>query len=139
MYALPDAQDGGGGLGETVLPRSRAVADRAARPMFGFSSLPCAQGSPPVVKDAVCPPQVSCGGRLAIFHLNPYQKENPMFRLLIISLFVTGLFAAGCTTEKHGPHHRGCHRVGANRAGRNNGVLHHHYAKPQAPVEAKKK
>ena len=61
-----------------------------------------------------------------------------MFRLLIVSLFVTGLLAAGCTTEKQDLRHRGCHRVGVNRAGRNNGVLHHHYAKPQAPVDEKK-
>ena len=90
------------------------------------------------MKDAVCPPQVSCGGSVVVFHLKPYQKENPMFRLLIISLFVIGLFAAGCTTEKHDLHHRGCHRIGANRAGRNNGVHHHHYAKPQTPFEEKK-
>ena len=79
------------------------------------------------------------GALAIIFRPKPYQKENPMFRLLIISLFVTGLFAAGCTTEKHDHHHRGCHRIGANRAGRNNGVMHHHYAKPQAHVDEKTK
>ena len=62
-----------------------------------------------------------------------------MFRLLIISLFVTGLFAAGCKTEKHGHRHQGCHRVGTGHIGRNNGSIHHHYAKPQAPVDEKKK
>ena len=79
-------------------------------------------------------------GTLAvIFRLNPYQKEIPMFRLLIISLLVTGLFAAGCKTEGHNLHHRDCHRIGANRAGRNNGSLHHHYAKPLAHAEETKK
>ena len=62
-----------------------------------------------------------------------------MFRFLIISLFFIGLFVSGCKTETSGYQHRGCHRIGGNRTGRNNGVIHHHYAKPRASVEKKTK
>ena len=61
-----------------------------------------------------------------------------MFRFLIVSMFAIGLFASGCTSDKQDLHHRGCHRVGTYRAGRNNGVIHHHLAKAQQPVEEKK-
>ena len=61
-----------------------------------------------------------------------------MFRFIIVSLFAVGFFLSGCTSEKQALHHRGCHRVGANRAGHNNGIIHHHHAKPQQPVEEKK-
>ena len=62
-----------------------------------------------------------------------------MFRILIVLLFVVGLLAAGCKTERPNLSHRGCHRIGVNRARRNTGVVHHHYAKPVAPDAEKAK
>ena len=61
-----------------------------------------------------------------------------MFKMFIASLFATVLLVSGCATEQTSRHHKGCHKVGAHPAGRNNGIVHHHYAKPQAPVEEKK-
>ena len=60
-----------------------------------------------------------------------------MFRIVLASLLVVGLLAAGCTTEKPNHIHHGCHSS-AHRAGRSgNATIHHHYAKPDAQAETK--
>lgn len=61
-----------------------------------------------------------------------------MFRMFIASLFATVLLVSGCATAPTGCRHKGCHKIGARPAGRNNGITHHHYAKPQALAEEKK-
>ena len=61
-----------------------------------------------------------------------------MFRILIALLFAIGLLTSGCKTGGSGRPHQGCHRVGPRRPGRS-GTIHHHYAKPAAPVEEKAK
>ena len=61
-----------------------------------------------------------------------------MFRILIALLFAIGLLTSGCKTWGSGRPHRGCHRVGSRLPGRS-GTIHHHYAKPAAPVEKKAK
>ena len=61
-----------------------------------------------------------------------------MFRIFIASLLVVGLVTSGCKTRGNGRPHQGCHRVGSHRAGRS-GSIHHHYAKPKAPVDEKAK
>lgn len=62
-----------------------------------------------------------------------------MCKTIVASLVVLGLLVtAGCRTETSGRHHRGCHKMGVHSAGRN-GVTHHHYARPDTPVEEKAK
>ena len=58
-----------------------------------------------------------------------------MFKIFIASLFVIVL-TSGCSTEGAGRPHQGCHRVGPRLPGRS-GTIHHHYAKPDVPVEEK--
>ena len=58
-----------------------------------------------------------------------------MYRILIVALFAAGFLFAGCKSERTGRRHEGCHRSGSHRVGRNNGSVHHHYAKPPAPLE----
>ena len=60
-----------------------------------------------------------------------------MFKIFIASLFVIVL-ASGCSTEEAGRPHQGCHRVGPRLPGHSS-TIHHHYAKPDAPVEEKSK
>ena len=61
-----------------------------------------------------------------------------MFKIFIASLFATVLLVSGCATAQAGRHHKGCHKVVVHPAGRDNGITHHHHAKPQTPVEEKK-
>ena len=61
-----------------------------------------------------------------------------MFRIFIASFFVIGFLTSGCKTERSVRPHQGCHRVGSHRAGRS-GSIHHHYAKPKAPVDEEAK
>ena len=61
-----------------------------------------------------------------------------MFRILIALLFAIGFLTSGCSTRGDGRPHQGCHRVGSRLIGRS-GTIHHHYAKPDAPVEEKAK
>ena len=58
-----------------------------------------------------------------------------MYRILIVSLFAAEFLFAGCKSERTDRHHEGCYRSGSHRVGRNNGSVHHHYAKPPAPLE----
>ena len=58
-----------------------------------------------------------------------------MSKIIAVSLCAIGLLAAGCKTDKP-QHHHGCHRIGAHRTSRN-GVIHHHYAHPDAKVKEK--
>ena len=61
-----------------------------------------------------------------------------MFRMLIASLFVLGILASGCSTEKAESPHQGCHRVGPHLHGRH-GTIHHHRVESNAPVDEKTK
>ena len=61
-----------------------------------------------------------------------------MFRIFIASFFVIGFLTSGCKSERSVRPHQGCHRVGPRLPGRS-GTIHHHYAKPDAPVEEKAK
>ncbi len=58
-----------------------------------------------------------------------------MLMILLASLFAAGFLFAGCKSENTGRRHKGCYRSGSHRVGRNNGSVHHHYAKPPAPLE----
>ena len=58
-----------------------------------------------------------------------------MLRILIVSIFAAALLAAGCKSDRANRRHEGCHTVGSHRVGRNSGSVHHHYAKPPAPLE----
>ena len=58
-----------------------------------------------------------------------------MLRMLLVALFAAGLLISGCKSERAGRPHQDCYRSGSHRVGRNNGSVHHHYAKPPAPLE----
>ena len=62
-----------------------------------------------------------------------------MSKILILSFFAVSLIVSGCKTDKIDRPHQGCHKVGVHRAGRNGGSTHHHYAKPDASADEKKR
>ena len=70
-------------------------------------------------------------------HIEVREKEDTMFRILLVSLFAAGLLVSGCKSDRAGRRHQGCYRSGSHRVGRNNGSVHHHYANPPAQPEGK--